>query len=134
VVRYKSAGRKVLGKTEQLREQVYKIGTANQAEIFIKTTEAIADYMGAELSYKLMILVKHRKEANYTRPNPPEQAAAVKKTSAKADDPQAMSTAESTQLMQSVQSRARYLLPEAGQSTRTTKARLLWWVTAHGGV
>jgi hypothetical protein len=82
-----------------LGELVYKIGTTDQAEIFIRTTEAIADYVGAELSYELMILVKHRKEANFTRPNPPEQAAAVK-TRATAVEPQATSTAESTQLMQ----------------------------------
>jgi hypothetical protein len=59
--------------------------------LFIRTTV----YVEAELGYDLMILVKHRKEANFTRPNPPEQAVTVK-TKARADNPLATSTAEST--------------------------------------
>jgi hypothetical protein len=56
--KYKSTGHKVLGKTEELSEPVYKIGTADQADLFICTTEAIADHVAKEYSWELMISVK----------------------------------------------------------------------------
>jgi hypothetical protein len=39
-------GCQVLGKTKELGEFVYKIGSSDQADTFICTTEAIADYVG----------------------------------------------------------------------------------------
>jgi hypothetical protein len=75
--KYKSTGRRVLGKTEELGELVYKIGTADQADLFIRTTEAIADYVGKEYGWELRILVKYRKEAAFTKPKYPTRGAAV---------------------------------------------------------
>jgi hypothetical protein len=88
--------------------------------LFICTT----DYVGAEFGYELMILVKHRKEANFTRPNPPKQEAAVK-TKAKVDGPQAKSTAESTQAIDAVQRPGSTSTTKSRIITKTTKARFL---------
>lgn len=73
----KSAGRKVLGKTEELGELVYKIGTSDQSDLFIRTTEAIADYVAVEYSWEQRILVKLKKEAVFTKPTYPTATASV---------------------------------------------------------
>jgi hypothetical protein len=95
----KSAGRKVLGKTEELGELVYKIGTSDQADLFIRTTEAIADYVGKEYGWELRNLVKYRKEAEFTKPKYPEKAATVQ-TRAQAEASQAAETVDNAQLIE----------------------------------
>jgi hypothetical protein len=55
-------GRQVLGKTEELGEHVYKIGSSDQADTFVRTTEAIADYVGVTYGWAMRVLVKNRKE------------------------------------------------------------------------
>jgi hypothetical protein len=72
-----SVRHQVLGKTEELEENIYKIGTNDQADLFIRTTEAIAEYVGKEYGYELRILVKHRKEPSFTKPAYPTDKAAV---------------------------------------------------------
>jgi hypothetical protein len=74
---YKSHGRQVLGKTEELGENVYKIGTSDQADRYIRTTEAIADYVGVEYGWDMRMLVKNREEAVFTEPVSPGTAAAT---------------------------------------------------------
>ena len=73
--KFRSSGRQVLGKTKELGDHVYKIGTNDQADLFIRTTEAIAEYVGVEYGWELRILVKQRKEANFTKPKYPTQVA-----------------------------------------------------------
>ena len=51
-------GRGLQGKVPELGRNVYVYGTPNQGDKFIKTTEAIADYVGREMSKSMMLLVK----------------------------------------------------------------------------
>jgi hypothetical protein len=53
-------GRQVLGKTEELGEHVYKVGSSDQADTFVRTTEAIADYVGVTYGWAMRVLVKNR--------------------------------------------------------------------------
>jgi hypothetical protein len=68
------AGRQVLGKTEELGEFVYKIGCNDQADAFIRTTEAIAEYVGVNYGWKMRMLVKNRRETVFTKPTMPTAA------------------------------------------------------------
>ena len=65
-------GRQVLGKTEALGEMVYKFGK-DQANMFLRTTEAIADYVGVEYNRDMDILVRYGEEKKLTRPTLPKQ-------------------------------------------------------------
>jgi hypothetical protein len=67
-------GRQVLGKTEELGEHVYKIGSSDQADTFVRTTEAIADYVGVTYGWAMRVLVKNRKEKVFTKPARPTAA------------------------------------------------------------
>jgi hypothetical protein len=67
-------GRQVLGKTEELGEHVYKIGSSDQADTFVRTTEAIADYVGVNYGWAMRVLVKNRKEKVFTKPARPTAA------------------------------------------------------------
>jgi hypothetical protein len=67
-------GRQVLGKTEELGEYVYKIGSSDQADTFIRTTEAIADYVGVKYGWVMRMLVKNREEKAFTKPTMPTAA------------------------------------------------------------
>lgn len=75
--KYKATGRQVLGKTEELGDLVYKIGHTDQADLFIRTTEAIADYVSVVYGWDMRILVKQRKEAEYTKPKHPSTTTTV---------------------------------------------------------
>ena len=44
----KTTGEQVLGKEEKLGELVYKFNTKDQADMYLRTTEAIADFVGVE--------------------------------------------------------------------------------------
>ena len=70
----KFTGRQVLGKIEELGDLVYKIGCENQADMFIRTTEGIADYVGVNYGWDLRMLVKNRVEPIFTRPVHPTEA------------------------------------------------------------
>jgi hypothetical protein len=58
----KTTGEQVLGKEEKLRELVYKFNTKDQADMYLCTTEAIADFVGVEYGRDMRMLVKHGKE------------------------------------------------------------------------
>jgi hypothetical protein len=49
----------VLGKLDELGELVYKVNTKDQADMYIRTTEAIGDYVGVEYGWNMRILVNH---------------------------------------------------------------------------
>ena len=83
--KFNGSGRQVLGKTKELGDHVYKIGTNDQADLFIRTTEAIAEYVGVEYGWELRILVKQRTEASFTKPKYPTQVATRSATAAAAD-------------------------------------------------
>ena len=52
-------GQQHLGKLEQLGELVYKSNTKDQADMYLRTTEAIADYVGVEYGRDMRMLVKN---------------------------------------------------------------------------
>jgi hypothetical protein len=71
-------GCQVLGKTEELGEFVYKIGCNDQADAFICTTEAIAEYVGVTYGWEMRMLVKNRFfEKVFTKPTMPTTEAKV---------------------------------------------------------
>jgi hypothetical protein len=70
--RKSSDGKQVLGKTTELWEFVYKSHTKDQADMYLRTTEAIADYVGVEYSRDMRMLVKKGTTKTFTKPIPPK--------------------------------------------------------------
>lgn len=70
-------GRLVLGKNEELGELIYKYNTKDQAEMYTRTTEAIAEYVGEKYGWDMRTLVKHQKEKEFTKPQGPTAAEGV---------------------------------------------------------
>ena len=68
---YRVNGRQVLGKTEELGCLVYKFNTKDQADKYLRTTEAIADYVGIKYGRNMRMLMKHGTEMTFTEPIPP---------------------------------------------------------------
>jgi hypothetical protein len=67
----KTTGEQVCGKEEKLGELVYKFNTKDQAVMYLRTTEAIADFMGVEYGRDMRMLVKHGTEKTFTEPRIP---------------------------------------------------------------
>jgi hypothetical protein len=67
----KTTGEQVLGKEEKLGELVYKFNTKDQADMYVRTTEAIADFVGVEYGRDMRMLVKHGTEKTFTEPRIP---------------------------------------------------------------
>ena len=65
-----SGGKQVLGKTEGLWEFIYKSDTKDQADMYLRTTDAIADYVGVEYSKDMRMLVKKGKTKSFIEPSP----------------------------------------------------------------
>jgi hypothetical protein len=55
----------------ELKNNVYVYGVSNQAVKYMKTTEAIAEYVGTKYSKELWTLVHHKEEATFKEPTPP---------------------------------------------------------------
>jgi hypothetical protein len=70
----KTTGEQVLGKEEKLGELVYKFNTKDQADMYICTTEAVANFVGVEYGRDMRMLVKHGTEKTFT-PNQGYQGA-----------------------------------------------------------
>jgi hypothetical protein len=67
----KTTGEQVLGQEEKLGELVYKFNTKDQADMYLRTTEAIADFVGVEYGRDMRMLVKHGTEKTFTKPRIP---------------------------------------------------------------
>jgi hypothetical protein len=67
----KTTGEQVLGKEEKLGELVYKLNTKYQADMYLCTTEVIADFVGVEHGRDMRMLVKHGTEKTFTEPRIP---------------------------------------------------------------
>ena len=67
----KLAAGRVLGKTEALGEFVFKSNTKDQVEAYIRTIEAIGDYVGVECRKDQKMLVKYYREKEFTKPEAP---------------------------------------------------------------
>jgi hypothetical protein len=67
----KTTGEQVLGSEEKLGELVYKFNTKDQTDMYLRTTEAIADFVGVEYGRDMRMLVKHGTEKTFTKPRIP---------------------------------------------------------------
>jgi hypothetical protein len=67
----KTTGEQVLGKEEKLGELVYKFNTKDQVDMYLRTTEAIAGFVGVEYGRDMRMLVKHGTEKTFTEPRIP---------------------------------------------------------------
>jgi hypothetical protein len=61
----KTTGEQVLGKEEKLGELVYKFNTKDQADMYLCTTEAIADFVGVEYGREDLHRTKDTKERRH---------------------------------------------------------------------
>jgi len=71
----KNIGKQVLGKTEELGELVYKFNTKDQADMYLHTTQAVADYVCKEYGKDMRMLVKQGRERTFTKPIAPRTTA-----------------------------------------------------------
>jgi hypothetical protein len=62
---------KFLAKKSKLGELVYKFNTKDQSDMYLRTTEAIANFVGVEYSKDMRMLVKHGTEKIFTEPRIP---------------------------------------------------------------
>jgi hypothetical protein len=67
----KTTGEQVLGNEEKLGELVYKFNAKDQADMYLRTTEAIANFVGVEYGRDMRMLVKHGTEKTFTEPRIP---------------------------------------------------------------
>ena len=61
----------IQGDVSELGNNVYLYGTKNQGNVYLKTTEAIAEYVGREYNKAMRILVKNLKESTPVEPKQP---------------------------------------------------------------
>jgi hypothetical protein len=66
-------GKHPRGKIEELGQLVYKSNTKDSADMYIRTTEAVADYVGKEYGKDMRMLVKNQTERNFTEPRAPRK-------------------------------------------------------------
>jgi len=64
----------VLGKEIELGNLIYKFNAEDQADMYLRTTEAIADFVGVEYGRDMRMLVKKSNEKIFTEPLPPRAA------------------------------------------------------------
>jgi hypothetical protein len=88
----------VLGKTKELGEFVYKIGCNDQADAFICTTEAIAEYVGVTYGWEMRMLVKNRFEKVFTKPTMPTTEAKVTTRSQAGTETKVLGSVSSAQM------------------------------------
>jgi len=67
-------GGQVLGKEIELGHLIYKFNTKDQVDMYLRTTEAIADFVGVEYGRDMRMLVKKSNEKIFTEPLPPRAA------------------------------------------------------------
>jgi hypothetical protein len=67
----KTTGEQVLGKEEKLGGLVYKFNIKDQADMYLRTTEAIINFVGVEYGGDMRMMVKHGTEKTFTEPRIP---------------------------------------------------------------
>jgi len=70
----RSNGRQVLGKEVELGNLIYKFNAKDQADMCLRTTEAIADFVNVEYGRDMRMLVKKSNEKIFNEPLPPRAA------------------------------------------------------------
>ena len=63
--------KQVLGNIPSLGDKVYKYGTKDQADKFLRTTEAVAEYVSVKYDLAMKQLVLYSKEKTFTEPKFP---------------------------------------------------------------
>ena len=66
--------KQVLGFTPYLGDKVYKYGTKDQADAFLCTTKAVAEYVSVKYDLAMKQLVQSGKEKVFTEPQVPDKA------------------------------------------------------------
>ncbi len=61
-----------MGNTKEIWEFVYKSHTRDQADMYLHTTDAIADYVGVEYSRDTRMLMRKGTVKTFTKPKPPK--------------------------------------------------------------
>ena len=69
---WNKTNKKLRGDVEELHDNVYTYGTRNQGDKFVKTTEAIGDYVGREYNKAMRMLVRKKKETTPSEPDEPK--------------------------------------------------------------
>ena len=71
-------GRGTMGNHDGQRSGIPELGslqfkskTKDQADMYFKTRDALAEYVGRQLSYEMLLLVSTGHETVYTKPTPP---------------------------------------------------------------
>jgi len=70
----RSNGGQVLGKEVELGNLIYKFNARDQADMYLRTAEAIADFVGVEHGRDMRMLVKKSNEKIFTEQLPPRAA------------------------------------------------------------
>jgi len=70
----RSNGGQVLGKEVELGNLICKFKAKDQADVHLRTAEAIADFAGVEHGRDMRMLVKKSNEKIFTEPLPPRAA------------------------------------------------------------
>ena len=91
---------------EELRNHVYKLGRNSGGELFVKTTEAIVEYIGRNYPPNMVTLVTEGIEAPPEAPTPPKP---TKKSKAKKDDDEPVSDIPSLERETYFQDRSHWL-------------------------
>ena len=61
----------ITGDIKELGNKVYTYGNRNQGDWYIKTTEAVAEYVGRVYNKEMRMLVKEKKESEPEEPEKP---------------------------------------------------------------
>jgi len=69
--------KQVLGFIPNLGDKVYKYGTKDQADAFLRTTRAVAEYVGVKFDLAMKQLVQYSKEKVFEEPQVPGDKAGV---------------------------------------------------------
>jgi hypothetical protein len=73
----KTTGEQVLGKEEKLGGLLYKFNTKDQADMYLRITEVIADFVDVEYGRDIRMLVKRGTEKTFTKARIPRSKDAM---------------------------------------------------------
>ena len=69
-----ASGRPILGEIEELGDLIYKTGTKDQVDMYIRTTEKLAHYVGVKFGRDMRVLVANQEKKKFTKPERPRGA------------------------------------------------------------
>jgi Zinc knuckle len=117
-------GKAVLGKVDELGELVYKFNTRDQADSYIRTTEAIADYVGREYGYDMRVLVRTSTEKVFTQPVLPDKRGRTEHSVSEVNAHNAELNRYHKKLDKYYEDKGKVFIVILGQCTQTVKNKL----------